>query len=417
MFLYLKVFYESIAQAFQQLRSNKLRSFLSLLGITIGIFCIIGVQSAVNSLEDNIRGSIEKLGDDVVYIQKMPWDEDPGENFWKYQRRPNPSYKDYVAIKKKVKSAGLADYHVFIGTKTLKYRSSSVDRVFAVAVTYDCAELFNVKFEKGRYYTQTEYDYGTNKIIIGHTVAKELFGLVDPIGKTVNLSGHKMEVIGVIEKSGKDLLKVLDFDEAILIGFQTARKVANIENNHPFGGTVNVKAKDGVSLDQLKDDLTGVLRAQRRLKPKEEDNFSLNNISILADIMDNIFKTLNMAGLLIGIFAILVGMFSVANIMFVSVKERTGLIGIKKALGAKRGVILLEFLVESTILCILGGFIGLFIIYGVTTLLSAVLPFEIYLSFKNIFWGMFISIIVGIISGLIPAVRAAQMDPVEAMRK
>ncbi|MCB0640240.1 MAG: ABC transporter permease, partial [Phaeodactylibacter sp.] len=246
--LLLKVFFESISQAFQQLTANKLRSFLSLLGITIGIFCIIGVQSAVDSLEDNIRGSIEKLGDDVLYIQKMPWDQDPGQNFWKYQRRPSPSFADYKIIEDKVKSAGKVDFHIFIGTKTIKYRANSVDRVFTVAVTFDCEEMFNLEFEKGRYYTRTEYDYGMNKVVIGHTVAEELFGSIDPIGKEVKLSGHKMEVIGVIEKSGEDLLKVMNFDEAILLGYETAKKVANVQNNHPFGTTVNVKAAEGVSL-------------------------------------------------------------------------------------------------------------------------------------------------------------------------
>ena len=416
MMVLIKIIFESVSQAFQQLKGNKLRSFLSLLGITIGIFCIIGVQSAVDSLEDNIRGSIEKLGDDVLYIQKMPWNEDPGQNFWKYMRRPNPGYGDYEAIREKVRSASLVDYHVFIGAKTLKYRSNSVDRVFAVAVTYDCAELFNVAFEKGRYYTPTEYHYGMNKVVIGHTVADKLFGAIDPIGKEIKVSGHRLEVIGVIEKSGEDLLKVLNWDEALLVGYETAKKIANVENNHPFGSTVNVKAAEGVSLQQLKDDLTGVLRSHRRLRPREENNFALNNISVLASIMDNIFGAMNLAGLIIGGFAIFVGMFSVANIMFVSVKERTNIIGIKKALGAKQYMVLLEFLIESIILCIIGGILGLGIVYLITNMLSAVLPFAIYLSLDNVIWGVVLSVGIGVLSGLIPAYQAARMDPVEAIR-
>ena len=414
--LLLKVLMESVSQAIQQLTANKLRSFLSLLGITIGIICIIGVQSAVDSLEDNVRGSIEKLGDDVLYIQKMPWDEDPGQNFWKYQRRPTPAFADFKVIQEKVKSAGNVDYHVFIGTKTIKYRSSSVDRVFTVAVTYDCGEMFNLAFEKGRYYTRTEYDYAMNKVVIGHTVAKELFGPIDPIGKVVKISGHKMEIIGVIEKSGEDLLKVMNFDEAILFGYETAKKVANVQSNHPFGATVNVKAAEGVSLDQLKDDVTGVLRAQRRLKPKEENNFALNNISLLASIMDSFFGALSMAGLIIGGFAIFVGMFSVANIMFVSVKERTNIIGIKKALGAKQIVILLEFLVESVILCLIGGALGLLLVFGIVNGLSSTIPFDIYLSTNNIINGIILSVVIGVLSGFIPAFQAARMDPVDAIR-
>ena len=211
------------------MKANKLRTFLSLLGVTIGIFCIIGVQSAVNSLQDNVMGSLEKLGDDVVYIQKMPWNEDPGQNYWKYQRRPNPSNEDFEAIQEKVKSAGLADFHVFIGTRTLKYRSNSVERAFTVAVTYDFDEIFNVKYEHGRYYTPTEYHYGMNKILIGYEVAQALFGPIDPIGKEVRINGRDFEVIGVFEKSGKDILKVMDFDQAVIISYELAKKIANVQ--------------------------------------------------------------------------------------------------------------------------------------------------------------------------------------------
>ncbi len=414
--IYLRVLYESMAQAFQQLKANKLRTFLSLLGVTIGIFCIIGVQSAVNSLQDNVMGSLEKLGDDVVYIQKMPWNEDPGQNYWKYQRRPNPSYEDFESIKAKVKSAGWADYHVYIGTRTLKYRSSSVERAFTVAVTFDFDEIFNVKYEKGRYYTPTEYHYGMNKILIGYEVAQALFGAIEPIGKEVRINGRDFEVIGVFEKSGKDILKVMDFDQAVIISYELAKKIANVKTTDFWGTTVNVKAAPGVSVEKLKDDLTGVLRAERRLKPKESDNFALNSLSLLANLMDQFFGVLNLVGFAIGIFAMIVGMISVANIMFVSVRERTNIIGIKKALGAKRSVILFEFLIESVILCILGGIIGLGLVFLIITALESVMPYPVHLDFKNIAFGLTLSVAVGVISGFIPALRASNMDPVEAIR-
>lgn len=413
----IKVFYEGIRQAGQSLLANKLRSFLSLLGITIGIFCIIGVQSAVDSLEDNIKGSLEKLGDDSVYLQKMPWNENPHENFWKYQRRPDPSYKDYQVIKTKVKTAGIVDYHVFIGTKTVKYRSSSVDRVFVAAVTSEFDAFFKPGYEKGRWYTPTEYHYGVNKVLIGHTVAEELFGPLNPIGKKVNLMGHKVEVIGVFEKSGKDILKVMDYDEAIIISYELAKKIANVKNKNPFGSAVNIKAADGVTVERLKDDITGVLRASRRLKPKEDDNFALNSMSFLADILDNVFDSLGLLAVIIGGFAIFVGMFSVANIMFVSVKERTKIIGIKKAIGAKKHIILLEFLIEAVILCLLGGAVGLGLTQVVVKVLSNLIDFNIYLDAGNVINGILISVIVGIIAGFIPAWQAAKMDPVVAIRK
>ncbi|MBI5914378.1 MAG: ABC transporter permease [Bacteroidetes bacterium] len=412
----LRIFYESTLQAFGQLTGNKLRSFLSLMGITIGIFCIIAVQAAVNSLQDNVMGSLEKLGDDVVYVSKMSWTEDPHANYWKYARRPNPSYQDFEAVKEKVETAGLADFHVFIGLRTLKYRSSSVEGVFCVAVTYDFDEIFKPEYGKGRYYTPTEYHYAMNKVLIGHTVAEQLFGSVDPIGKKINLNGRDMEVIGVFKKSGKDLLKVMNFDQALIISYELGKKIANVKSEDLWGTALNVKAADGVDVDKLKDELTGSLRAERRLKPREEDNFSLNTMSILAKLLDNVFGLLNMVGFIIGIFAIIVGMVSVANIMFVSVKERTNIIGIKKALGARQGTILLEFLVESVILCIVGGILGLILVYLLLAVLKSNMPFEIYLDLGNISWGFGISIIVGVAAGLIPALQAARMDPVDAIR-
>jgi putative ABC transport system permease protein len=413
----LRIFAESALQAWGQLTGNKLRSFLSLLGITIGIFCIIAIQAAVNSMQDNVMGSLDKLGDDVVYVSKQSWVEDPHSNYWKYERRPDPSYDDLMAVKQKVGSAAAADLHLFIGIKTLKYRSNSVERVFCVATTYDMDEIFKPEYYKGRYYTATEYHYGMNKVLIGYKVAEALFGGVEPIGKKITMGGRDLEVIGVFKKSGKDLINIMDFDNAIMIGYELAKKIANVKAENLWGSSLQVKAREGVSVDKIKDDLTGVLRTERHLKPREEDNFALNTMSILAKLLGNVFGVLNLVGIVIGSFAILVGMVSVANIMFVSVKERTNIIGIKKALGAKRGVILLEFLVEAVLLCIVGGILGLVLVYVLLTLLEAGMPFPIYLDLGNVGSGMLISIIVGVLAGVIPAMQAAKMDPVVAIRQ
>ncbi|MBK6901803.1 MAG: ABC transporter permease [Saprospirales bacterium] len=417
--IFLKVFMESVGQALQQLYSNRLRSFLSLLGITIGIFCIIGVQSAVDSLERSVRGSLDKLGDDVLYVQKMPWNEDPDIHFWKYMRRPSPSYTDREIIKERVKSAGLVDYHVFLGFKPIKYRSNSVNGAYSLAITNDFEQLLGLKFEKGRFFTPAEYFHGSNKLIIGANVAEELFGSLDPIGKEVKLMGHKHEIIGVVERSGRSLISLFNYDDGILMGYETARKMAVIKGSgHRYGNSsVIVKAGEGYSLEQLKDEVTGVLRSHHRLRPKEADDFSLNNLSLLASVMDSIFGALGMAGLIVGGFAIFVGMFSVANIMFVSVKERTNIIGIKKALGAKQSYILLEFLIEAVILCIIGGVAGLLFVVGVTAILSNFLPFDMVLSSGNIITGIVLSASIGLLSGFIPAFQAARLDPVEAIRK
>lgn len=416
MVTFIKIIYESIGQAFGQLTGNKLRSFLSLLGITIGIFCIIGVQSAVDSLESNVRGSLEELGDDMIFINKMPMLENPHENYWKYLRRPNPSYKDYENIKAKVKTAKFVDFHVGIGSKTTKYRSNTAEGAYVVAVTHEFNDMFQQKYDQGRWLNYFEYQKGQNKVVIGYEVAQQLFGNINPIGKKIRLMGQKVEVIGVFEKEGESMISAMNFDEVIVIGYEFAKKVANVTTSDPRGGSINVQAADGVPFERLKDDLTGVLRNSRGLRPKESNNFAINALSMLAGVLDSVFGALNMAGWLIGGFAIFVGIFSVANIMFVSVKERTGMIGIKKALGAKRPVILLEFLIESIILCILGGILGLILVKLLLLGANESMPFPIFLSWNNVIFGIALSIGIGIISGFIPAFQASKMDPVEAMR-
>lgn len=414
----LRIIYESVVQALGQLNANRLRSFLSLLGITIGIFCIIGVFSAVDSLEDNVRGSLSKLGDDVIYIQKISWSENP-DNWFKYLRRPNVNYEDYEVVKEKVRSAQLSTFYVGIGRRTVKYLKSSADRAYMLGVTTEFSDMFKLNYEQGRFFSPNEYHYGANKCVLGFKVAEAVFGSLDPIGKSVKINGRKYEVIGVIEKSGESIINVMNFDEVILVSYELARKIANLKSNNLFGdATLCIKAAEGVSLEQMKDEVTGKLRSHRRLKPKQDDNFSMNQLSIISNFLSGFFNVLNILGVFIGGFAILVGMFSVANIMFVSVKERTRLIGIKKALGAKRYIILLEFLIESVILCILGGIAGLLLVmlamYGLSQISDS---FKLFLSVNNAALGIILSTVIGVLAGMIPAMQASRMDPVEAMRK
>ena len=411
-----KIIYESINQALQSLAGNKLRTFLSLLGITIGIFCIIAVQSAVDSLQENIVSGFKELGSDVVYVDKMPWDEDPGQNYWKYARRPDPSYNDYEKIQRRSKLAEAASYVIFTGGRTIKYKSSSVSNAFIMGATEEYSKIQNLEFAKGRGLSNNEMLTGSNKIILGHKVADELFQQEEPVGKYAKLFGQKFLVIGVLKEEGDNAFNFINFDEVMWMSYNTIKKFVNTGEQSRVGKMLNVKAKPGVELAELKGELTGILRANRRLKPAEGDNFALNELSTLTGVLDNVFGVLNLVGFVIGIFALIVGMFSVANIMFVSVKERTGLIGVKKALGAKRYIILLEFLIEATILCIIGGVIGIFMVWIVMKLISMAIPFDMYLTFMNLVIGVVISVIVGILSGIIPAFQAAKMDPVEAIR-
>ncbi len=413
----LKVIYESIVQALQQLYGNKLRSFLSLIGISIGIFCIIGVFSGVDSLKYYLEDNMSKLGDDIIYVQKRPFSFGGNLKWWEIIKRPQAQYDDYEAIRDNSQTAQLASYHVFIGAKTLKYKSSSVDRTYLIGISYEIAEMFGMDFYKGRYFSQLEYNSGAPTALIGYDVAEQLFGTIEPVGKKVKLMGRKYEVIGVIEKAGDDPINPLDWDQCILVTYPAARSLANLKSKNQHDHTVSVKAAPNVALASMKDEVRGIMRGHRKLKPRQEDNFAINELAMILNALNAFFANLNVLGVVIGGLAMIVGGVGVANIMFVSVKERTNIIGIKKAIGAKQYMILLEFLIESIVLCIIGGLIGLLLVFGILAIISEAIDFNLFLSANNIVKGLGFSVAVGIISGFIPALQASRLDPVVAMRQ
>ncbi len=415
--IFLKILYEAFVQAWGQLSSNRLRTFLSLLGITIGIWCVVSVTSAVDSLADNIKDSFKKLGDDVVYVSIVPFGEAlTQEKLDEYFKRPFANYSEMVTIMERAPSAEVAAYYGIIGQSSVKFRSSSVSNVFTIACTEHYDQIFNLEFDNGRFFTPFEVEHGDPKVVIGSNVAEKLFGEgIDPVGKIIAVQRWRVEVIGVIKKEGNSLFNPVPFDNVLLLNYTMVNKSYNLKKIR--AGAVCVKAKKGVTIDALKDDLTWILRVKRRLKPKEGDNFALNNLSLIEKALDTLFSVLRSAGFFIGMFSLLVGAFGVANIMFVSVKERTNIIGIKKALGAPRYVILIEFLIEAILLCLLGGVIGIAMVYLATFLASYIFGYTIFLSAKNIIFGVGVSVIIGVLSGAIPAWQAARMDPVEAIRQ
>ena len=417
MITFIKVIWESINQALSSLLANKLRSFLSLLGITIGIFCIISIKSAVDSLQQNVMSGLSELGSGTVYIEKFPWNDGDWENnYFKYMKRPDPDFDDFKVVKKKSKLADNVSYSVFSGGKTIKYKSNSLQDAFIKGSSYDFQSIQNLEFVKGRHFTLSEHNSGSNKVILGSVSAKELFQNLDPIGKEIKLAGQNYTVIGVLKEEGDNEFNFMNFDKVIWVSLTNARRFLNIKDGKGVGESLVVKGKPGVDNEELKAELTGILRPHRGLKPREKDNFSLMELSSLNAVLEGIFGTLNAVGFVIGIFALIVGMFSVANIMFVSVKERTNIIGIKKAIGAQKGIILLEFLVEAVVLCLIGGLVGLAFSYLMIIFISNVLDFPMIMTMNNAVFGIVISIIVGMISGIIPAYLAARMDPVVAIR-
>ncbi len=412
--VYFKLIRESIVFSFQALAVNRLRTFLSLLGITIGIFTIILVFAVVDSLERNVRASVESLGENVIIIEKWPWTFGPNYPWWKYWQRPVTTYKEMQQLQHRIISAEAMIFEAILESKVVKYANNSVENISIIAASHDFDKLKSFELKEGRYFTEQESSQGRAIAIIGSDISKNLFNGQDAVGKVIFAFGRNMTVIGVFEKEGSSIMES-SLDEVILIPVNFARTIMNLkaERNQPH---MQVKGKPGIPNDELKEELQSALRAIRRLRPMEEDNFALNESKLLSNQVTSLFEVLSLAGAIIGGFSILVGGFGIANIMFVSVRERTSQIGIQLALGAKRYFILVQFLSEAVTLCLLGGAIGLILVLIITFLVSSSMGFDMALSLGNIVTGILISATIGIVSGFIPAFTASRLDPVEAIR-
>ena len=410
--MYLRLTLESFRFAWQALKSNILRTILSLLGVTVGIFAIIAVFTFVDSMEKNIKGSLSFFGSNVLYVQKWAWSTDDDYPWWKYFQRPPTNYQEMKFLEGKLDHAQAICGIDARGGINVKTKSNSFESL-VFGVTYQYNQISEVPVREGRYFTSQEMDAGRNVAILGDEVTNTLFPDGDPVGKEFKLSGQKFTVIGVQEKKGKSMIDLGgDPDIKVIIPYLSFAKMFNGPKPEL---DIAVKGYDSdVNVEQLSSEITGLLRTKRGLRPNQEDNFSLNRPEAIAKALDGIFAVLTIAGIVIGGFSILVGGFGIANIMFVSVKERTNIIGIQKSLGAKTQFILFQFLFESVWLCLIGGLFGLILVYFLTFLPMG--SFDLILSTKNIMLGFLISTFLGVVFGIIPAWMAAKLDPVTAIR-
>ena len=411
----IEIITSSFKMALQELWKNKLRTFLSLFGITIGIFCIIGVLATVNSLERNIQNEIKSLGNNTLYLDKWDYSAGGGSSYpwWRYVKRPMPKYEQVKQIKDRTPSARFVAFEINVNDK-IEYNNIVLSGINLYGFSEDFDDIQPVDISKGRTISDAEFEVGSNVLVIGNEVAEKIFGSPETaIGKYAVVRGKKVIVIGVYKKQGKSMLGGWDFDQSASMPYRFARTIMDERRADPL---ILVQGKEGLSSKALKDELTGSVRAIHHLNPTEDDDFTLNDINDFSEAISQAFVSLNIGGWAIAALSLIVGMFGVANIMFVSVRERTSQIGLKKAVGAKNRVILTEFLLESAFLCILGGLIGLFLVFVLTKILSLALNFPVYISTNNMFMAIIICVIVGIISGFIPASQAARMDPVAAIR-
>ena len=415
MMLFFRLIFESFSFAFNSLRANKLRTLLSLLGITIGIFAIISVFTVIDSLEIFIRNGLNSLGSDMVYIQKYPWTLEEGETeypMWKYQKRPSPKIEETEEIMRRGNTIQDAVFLYGFG-RTALAGSDKIENATVLATTFGLYNIWNLKISRGRYFTENEMRTSAPVTVIGAEIADKLFQGMNPVGQTLKIQGYKFRIIGVYEKMGQDIFGT-SMDNYIHISATKSFYLVDVRNRDR-GQTICVKAKPNIDQDQFLADLEGIMRIVRRLKPMEEDDFALNKVSLISGQFDQFFSVFNIAGWIIGGFSILVGGFGIANIMFVSVKERTKIIGIQKSLGAKRYFILFEFIFEAIVLSVIGGIVGLILIFIGTSIVSYISDFSIFLTVGNIVKGLMISSVIGFIAGLMPARSAAKLDPVTAI--
>ncbi|HUS86437.1 MAG TPA: ABC transporter permease [Bacteroidales bacterium] len=411
--IFFRLIREGFMFALNSIIVNKLRTFLSLFGITIGILAIISVFTVLSWMEKSIKDSIATLGDDVIYIQKMPWSFDPNLAWWDLLSWPAPTLDDYEAIRRKSTRTMAAAYSV-IFTRSLKYKDALINEAYLWATTHEFELVRSFEIEEGRYFSPYESSSGKPVVIIGAEIAERVFKNANPIGKEVSISGHKAAVIGVFKREGQGGIGDSGMDEMTLIPVGFAKNFINLRNRF-VDSNIMLKAKEGISVENLTDEAIMILRSARRLKPDQTQNFSVNRASLLTQGFEAVFAGINVGGWIIGGFSILVGGFGIANIMFVSVKERTSIIGIQKALGAKKAFILWQFLYESVILSILGGIFGLIIVFIGTQVANYLWELNMNLTAGNIVLGLVISGFIGVIAGYAPAYSAAKMNPVDAI--
>lgn len=412
--IFLKLLRESYLFALQEITKNKVRTLLSFLGITIGIFSIISVFTIFDSMEIGIRENINSLGNDVLFVQKWPWAvNDPNYPWWKYMQRPEASLADLKEIQRRSQTSEASTYLAGV-SETVKYRDRSIKDANTMMVSEDYDKVMTVDIAEGRFISPLEFNNGRPVVVIGSDIARNLLETDDAgaIGRKIKIFGLNLEVIGVFKKQGNNMFGN-STDNQIIFPVNFARDHVDMRN---VQGAIIVKARPGVSIDEMRDELSGIMRAVRKLKPKAEDNFAINQTDIIGKAFDQLFGVIALVGWIIGGFSLLVGGFGIANIMFVSVKERTRIIGIQKSLGAKNYFILLQFLFEAVFLALMGGILGLLIVFILAFAVSHITEFQLILTRQNIILGISVSAFIGFVSGLIPAWNASRLDPVEAMR-
>jgi putative ABC transport system permease protein len=407
-------FAESVRIAWAQIRANKMRSVLTALGVIIGIVAVTLMGTAIRGIDTGFNDSLAMLGDDVLYVQKWPWG--PIEDWWNYVNRPPIQVADAERLSRVIENTPNSLLEVVVPVAgrgaSVKASDSSVDGIYVFGTTADYARISGVDYKEGRLFNEIESSGGRSVCVLGYDVAEALFPGRSALGGTVRVGGHPLTIIGVFAKQG-EFLGLISFDNQLVMPLNAYRKMFSIRRSTDL----RVKVKDKTRLMQAKEELVGAMRRVRGQLPGERDNFTINEQQAFKAVLDPVKTAIAFAGLFITGLSLFVGAIGIMNITFVSVKERTKEIGTRKALGARRRTILLQFLIEAVSICLIGGTVGMMVSYTVFLGIQFQFPwFPVQFSPDLVVISMLVSVVTGIISGFAPAWGASRLDPVVALR-
>lgn len=411
----LTLFAEAATTAAGNFRVHPLRTVLSLLGVTIGVFCISGIFTMVDSLEANIRRSVSKLGSDVLYVQRFPWNFSADYPWWKYVNRPKPEPVEAELLRRYLPGGAAVNYTMWMGGKTLQQGPYSVEQATVTATGFPYNQIFAIELAAGRYFSAAEAERGAPVTVLGHELAESLFPATRAVGRNIRALGGRLRVIGVLAPEGNSIISGNNLDQQALTPVTWVQRQYRL-TDLSHGSAIMIKNLSQANLQRFKAEVRGAMRRIRKLDPREEANFALNEVSLINQALSRVFNVIGIVGSIIALFSILVGGFSIANILFVSVKERTPLIGIQKALGAPSSFIQVQFLIEAVMLCGAGGLLGLLMIGAMSLSVSLLTDFTLVVSLGNVLTGLGIALATGLLAGWWPSRQASKLDPVVAMR-